>query len=419
MNFVPEKLQRYIKLIGLLIKYWNSDLMNRALSTAGGDGVEQETAQEHSGYEKPEELVEDLKEMGPTWVKLGQLLSTRPDLLPDDYLKALSTLQDNVSDVPYAEILPVLEEELEVRVSKAFASFDPIPIASASIGQVHRAVLRSGMEVAVKVQRPDIRKKFIEELDTLTEVVDIAMKHSRTARKYAFDEIAEEIRHILINELDYHKEAQNLVILGENLKEYDNIVVPKPVQGYCTSRVLTMEYFNGRKITEIHPLVKTENNFEFLADRLVECYLKQVIVDGFAHADPHPGNVHLTPENIIVLMDLGMVAKFSSSVQDKLLKLLTAISRADGDAVADTLLELSDYGRDIDTALFRKHVNRFVMDNQKYAAKEMKTGSFLIQINRAAAEEGIKIGAELNILGKILVNLDLIVASLTPDFDVQ
>jgi ubiquinone biosynthesis protein len=419
MNFVPEKLQRYIKFTGFLIKYWNSDVVNHAMNTASNDGLTEQANQSNNGYEKPEELVEDLKDMGPTWVKLGQLLSTRPDLLPDEYLKALSSLQDNVSEVPYSEIMPIVEEELGVRISKGFAEFDEKPLASASIGQVHRAVLRSGVEVAVKVQRPDIRKKFVEDLDTLREVVDMAMKHSKAARKYALDDIVDELRHILINELDYNKEAQNLVILGENLKEYTNIVVPQPVQGYCTSRVLTMQYIHGRKITEVNPLIKTENDFAPLVDTLVECYLKQIIVDGFAHADPHPGNVHLTTNNVILLMDLGMVAKFSSTVQDKLLKLLTGIGKMDGDTVTDTLLELSDYSNEVNTANFRRNVNRLVSDNHKYAAKEMKTGKFLIQINRLAGEEGIKIGTELNILGKILVNLDQIVAVLTPEFDLQ
>lgn len=393
--------------------------MAHAMNTANEESIRSDNNEVPGGYEKPEELVEDLKDMGPTWVKLGQLLSTRPDLLPDEYLTALSTLQDDVDEVPYVEILPVLEEELGFRLSKGFATFDEKPLASASIGQVHRATLRSGQEVAVKVQRPGIRKKFIEDLDTLKEVVSIAVKHSKAARRYALDEIVEELRHILISELDYYKEAQNLIILGENMDEYTRIVVPKPVQGYCTSKVLTMEYFSGQKITEINPLIRTETDFDVLSDNLVECYLKQIIVDGFAHADPHPGNVHLTVNHTIVLMDLGMVAKFSPSVQDKLLRLLIAIGKVDGDAATDTLLSLSEYSEDISTARFRKNVNRLVLDNQKYAAKEMKTGRLLIQINRLAAEEGIKIGSDLNILGKILVNLDQIVATLSPEFDLQ
>lgn len=419
MNLIPDKLQRYIKFIGFLIKYWNSDVMAHAMSTANDELAGLESKELPQSYDKPEELVADLKDMGPTWVKLGQLLSTRPDLLPDEYLQALSTLQDDVDEVPYDQILPVLEEELGFRLSKGFESFEEKPLAAASIGQVHRAVLRSGQEVAVKVQRPEIRKKFIEDLDTLKEVVGVAVKHSKAARQYALDDIVEELRHILISELDYYKEAQNLIILGENMQEYDRIVVPKPINGYCTSKVLTMEYFSGQKITELNPLLRTEVDFDLLSDNLVECYLQQIIVDGFAHADPHPGNVHLTADHTIVLMDLGMVAKFSPAVQDKLLRLMIAIGKVDGDAATDTLLSLSEYSEDVNTTKFRRNVNRLVLDNQKYAAKEMKTGKLLIQINRLAAEEGIKIGSDLNILGKILVNLDQIVASLTPEFDLQ
>ncbi len=422
MALVPEKLQRYIKFIGFIIKYWNNDVMHQAVNTAVDNAVvaeEQNGQADKSNYQKPEELVEDLKNMGPTYVKLGQLLSTRPDLLPDEYLTALSTLQDDVAEIPYTEVHQLVEEELGIRISKAFASFEEKPLASASIGQVHKAVLRSGMEVAVKVQRPGIRKKFIEELDTLKEVTEFAMKHSKTARKYALDNILEELRHILLNELDYNKEAQNLVVLGENLSRYRDILVPQPISGYCTSRVLTMTYIQGRKITTINPLLKTEGDYEPLIDSLVECYLKQIIVDGFAHADPHPGNVHLTPDNRIVLMDLGMVAKFSRSIQEDMLKLLIAVSNMDGDAVTNTLLQMSEYEKGVNTDHFRKQINRLVMDNQNYAAKEMQTGRLLIQMNRIAADEGIRIGVELNILGKILVNMDQIVAALTPDFDLQ
>ncbi|GAA4469622.1 AarF/UbiB family protein [Nemorincola caseinilytica] len=417
MSSIPTKFQRYVKFIGFLVKYWNSDVMGHAASTLNSDVVHDD--QSHKSYEKPEELIEDLKDMGPTWVKLGQLLSTRPDLLPEEYLQALSTLQDNVEQVSYSEILPIVEEELGVRISKGFASFDEMPLASASIGQVHKAILRSGKEVVVKIQRPGIRQKFVEDLDTIQEIVDLAMKYSRSARKYALGEILEELRHILLNELDYNKEAQNLVTLGENLREFRGIIVPMPVPDYCTSRVLTMEYIKGRKVTEISPLIRTEVDLRPLVDTLVECYLKQIIIDGFAHADPHPGNVHLTDDNMIVLMDLGMVARFSNAVRDKMLKLLIAIGNADGDAVASTLLQLSAHDREVDTDHFRRNVNRLVLDNSRYSAKEMQTGKLLIQINQLAAEEGIKIGAELNVVGKILGNLDRIVAVLSPHFDLR
>lgn len=418
MLFVPEKLQRYVKFISFMIKYWDSDVMNHAVNTAmDNEVVEKETAK--NNYQEPKELVEDLKNMGPTWVKFGQLLSTRPDLLPDEYLNALSSLQDDVEELPYDTIQQLVEEELGVRISKAFELFDEKPLASASIGQVHRAVLRSGMEVAVKIQRPGIRKKFIEDLDTLQEVAVFATKHSKRARKYAPTDILEALRHMLLNELDYTREARNLDTLGANLGDLPYIVVPQPVPDYCTSKVLTMTYMQGHKITALSPVYKTGQNFEPLVDSLVEAYLRQIILDGFAHADPHPGNVLLTPYNQIVLMDLGMVATFSNTLQDRLLQLLIAISNSDGDAVTDTLLTMSEYDKELDTGRFRKTINRLVMDNRSYKAREMKTGRFLIQVNRVAADEGIRITPEMNVVGKILINLDQIVAALAPDFDLQ
>src|SRR5690606_9645154 len=255
------------------------------------------------------------KQMGPTYIKLGQLLSTRPDLLPDNYLEALSSLQDDLPTIPYEEVRELVEEELGTRISKAFNSFEEEPLASASIGQVHVAELRSGKKVAVKVQRPGIRKKFLEDLDTLEEVATLAVKHSDVARRYAFDDVLSELRRIMLHELDYLREAENLVTLGTNLKTYRRLVVPQPIPDYTTSRVLTMEYVKGQKVTKVSPLRKLEEDHTALVDELVEGYLKQIVIDGFVHADPHPGNVHLMEDNKIALIDLGMVAQFTKQMQ--------------------------------------------------------------------------------------------------------
>jgi len=357
--------------------------------------------------------------MGPTYVKLGQLLSTRPDLIPEPYLKALESLQDDVEEIPYSEVQKIVEEEIGQRISKAFESFEVQPLASASIGQVHLAVLRSGKKVAVKIQRPGVRKNFIEDLDTLKELTDVAVKHSKTAKKYAVDEILDELRFILLNELDYVKEAENLIALGENTRKYPKIVIPQPVEGYSTSKILTMDYIDGQKITSISPISRIETNYKPLVDELVAAYLKQIIFDGFAHADPHPGNVHLTKDNKIALMDLGMVAKFGPDLRENILKLLIAISKYNGEETANTLLKMSEYDKNADVAGFRKEINRLVLDSQNKTAKDLQTGRLLIQMNKVAAEKGIKLPVELNILGKILMNMDQIVAVLTPDYDLQ
>ncbi len=411
-----EQLSNYTKFFSFILKYYDSDIVKSTANTALKE--EAETDLEFS--QKPEELVEDLKKMGPTYVKLGQLLSTRPDLLPDHYLKALANLQDDVETISYEEVEKIFEEEIGVRIKKAFVEFDPVPLASASIGQVHKAVLHSGRIVAVKIQRPGVRRNFLEDLDTLQQMADLAVSHSKAARKYALNDIIEELRYILLNELDYNKEAQNLTILRENLKMFDYLIIPSPVAEYSSSKVLTMDFIAGKKITSLGKLIRTEVDFNPLIDDLVEAYLKQIIVDGFAHADPHPGNIHLTTDNKVALMDLGMVAKFSPKLQEKIMMLLVGMSKKDGDAISEALLEMSEFDNvttHVDS--FRKNINRLVMDSTSTNAEDMETGRVLLQMNRIAADQGIKLAVELNILGKILLNLDQIIAVLTPKYDLQ
>lgn len=417
MSVLPDNLERYRKFISFMLKYWNSDLFQKTASKALHEGTAEK--KETSFNQSPEELVEDLKNMGPTYIKLGQLLSTRPDLLPEAYLNALASLQDDVPPITFEEVHEIVEEELGIRISKAFDSFEETPLASASIGQVHRATLRSGQVVAVKVQRPGIRKKFLDDLDTLKELAELAVKHNKTAQKYAFDNVLAELRRILLHELDYVREAQNLITLGENLKNYKDLIVPQPVKDYSSSRVLTMDYVAGNKITSVSPLKKLEVDYTPLVDELVEAYLQQIISDGFVHADPHPGNVMFTKDNKIALMDLGMVAQFSPSMRNDLLELLIAISGNNGEKTAKVLLSMSEVDIEANLEVFKKSINDIILDSQHSSAKELQTGRLLIQLNRIAAENGIHIPVEVNILGKVLLNMDQIVAFLDPEFDLR
>lgn len=416
MSILPDNLQRYQKFLSFMLKYWNSDLLNQTASTVVGP----ETQDNISDYnESPEELVEDLKRMGPTYIKLGQLLSTRPDLLPDEYLNALSALQDNLSTVPFSEIREIVETEIGTKISKAFNWFEEEPLASASIGQVHRAELRSGKQVAVKVQRPGIRLQFLEDLDTLEDVTRLAVKHTRLGKKYAFEDVLAELRRIMLQELDYLREAGNLITLSKNLKNYRRLVVPQPIADYTTSRVLTMEYVKGEKITSISPLAKTENDFEDLVDELVQAYLQQVVADGFAHADPHPGNIHLLENHKIALIDLGMVAHFSGEMKEYLLRLLLALSKNDGVEIANIILQMSEVDPEANEKEFRQQVSRAVDYGRNTTASDLETGRLLIQMNRSAARNGIKLPVDINILGKILLNIDQIIAFLAPEYDLR
>ena len=399
-----------------MLKYWNSDLVHETTSGA----MEERTSETFSEFDQsPEELVADLKAMGPTYVKLGQLLSTRPDLLPEKYLEALSSLQDDLETIPYSQVQEIVEFELGNKISKAFDYFEEEPLASASIGQVHKAKLRSGKNVAVKVQRPGIREKFMKDLDTLEEVASLAAEHTTVGKKYAFNDILTELKRIMLHELDYLREANNLVTLGENLISYKRIIVPQPVPDYTTSKVLTMEYVEGTKVTSISPLRKTEENFTPLVEEFIEAYLQQIVTDGFVHADPHPGNVHLLQNGKIALIDLGMVAQFSDKTREHLLRLLLGLSKNNGEEVAEILIKMSKEGNDASPDLFRRQISVMVSESQHTAAKEMQTGRLLIQMNRCAAINGIMLPVEVNILGKVLLNMDQIIAFLAPEFDLR
>src|SRR5690606_26680423 len=251
----------------------------------------------------------DLKKMGPTYVKLGQLLSTRSDLLPQPYLKALADLQDNVSPIAFEAVERTLESELGMPLGSAFMEFEREPLASASIGQVHRAVLHTGEPVAVKVQRPGIRDRFAEDIEALEKMISLAVKHTEVAKKYAFDDILQELRQVLFNELDYCLEADNLLLLWQNLEEYEEITVPLPYRDRSSTAVLCMQYIDGKKITDV-PRSAMGADPKELAHTLVRAYLQQILKDGFVHVDPHPGNVLYTTGNKIALIDLGMVARF-------------------------------------------------------------------------------------------------------------
>jgi predicted unusual protein kinase regulating ubiquinone biosynthesis (AarF/ABC1/UbiB family) len=363
------------------------------------------------------ELAADLEKMGATFVKLGQLLSTRPDLIPPAYAEALTRLQDNVEPFAFAQIEEIVVGELGVRISKAFSHFESTPLAAASIGQVHRAVLRDGREVIVKVQRPGIREQIIEDLDALTEAAEFLDNHTEIGRRYGFQEMIEEFRKSLLRELDYRQEAHNLITLFNNLKEFPTIIVPLPIEGFTTSRVLTMEYIRGKKVTALGPLAKLEIDGNALAQELFRAYLKQILVDGFFHADPHPGNVFLTDRCQIALLDLGMVARVAPGLQERLLQLLLAISENRGDDAAKIALQFGQVKAQSDEVKFRHEIAEIVAQHQNVSLKQIQIGRMVLEVTRICGENGIRLPIELTLLGKTLLNLDQVGHALSPDFD--
>ena len=415
ISLKPQHLKRYKHIAWLFLKYGRADLVKNAGLEAILD--ESEGASAPKADPKAADLADDLEKMGPTFVKLGQLLSTRPDLLPRPYIEALARLQDKVGPFPYEEVEKVITSELAVRMSKAFSHFDAKPIAAASLGQVHHAALRDGRPVAVKVQRPGIRERIAEDLEVLDEIAEFLDKHTRMGRRYEFQRILEDFRKSLIRELDYRQEARNLNLLDENLKDFDRIVIPIPVDDYTTSRVLTMDFIRGKKVTSLGPLARMEMDGGALAEQLFKAYLKQVLVDGFFHADPHPGNVFLTDDGRIALIDLGMTARIAPHMQEKLLMLLLAISENRADDAATISIEMGEPKEDFNKTEFLRRVADLVGKQQDAKVGQFEVGRLMLEVTRISGECGMRPSHELTMLGKTLLNLDQVGRALDPKFD--
>jgi predicted unusual protein kinase regulating ubiquinone biosynthesis (AarF/ABC1/UbiB family) len=408
----PRHLKRYKDISLLLMRYGRSDLVS-------GMGLEADevTADTTGMAASAADLAADLERLGPTYVKLGQLMSTRADLLPPPYIEALARLQDNVASFDSDEVERIISAELGVRLSRVFPEFDPEPLASASLGQVHRATLRDGRQVAVKVQRPDIREQVLDDLDALRELAELADAHTELGRRYGFADLVAEFRTSMLAELDYQQEAQNLVALGANLTEFDRIHVPQPITDLSTARVLTMEYIDGRKLTSLGPLAQLDLDGTALAEQLLGAYLRQILVDGFFHADPHPGNVLLTADGDLALLDLGMVGRVPAEMADRLVKLLLAVSEGRAEDASRALLSLAGRGEDADETSFGRAVAAVVAENHGVALGRLSAGAIIMELSRAAVVNGLRPPPELSMLGRALLTLDDVARRLDPQLD--
>ncbi len=402
---------RYTALARLLVRHGRSDLV----SGAGLDSYVADGEVPEGDVEQAEAFADDLEAMGPTYIKLGQLLSTRFDLLPPAYTTALSRLQDEVEPFAYEEVAALIGQELGADVRHLFADFDEEPLAAASLGQVHRATLRSGREVAVKVQRPDARSDVTGDLKTLTTLAALADKRTDVGRTYGFERLLGEFERSLRLELDYRREARNLLRFADLTSDYDLLVVPEPVLDLTTGRVLTMDYIEGRKVTDVGPLGLMDVEGRPLMEQLFSAYLHSILDAGFLHADPHPGNLLLTPDGRLAILDLGMVVNVPPRIQQRVLRLLMAISDGNGEQVARVLADLGHPLDGYDAETFRDDVTHLVSEAMAEGA-ELQAGTVLVELSRVSGSHHLRPPAEMSMIGKALLNLDQTTVHLDPDF---
>jgi ubiquinone biosynthesis protein len=463
MLLSPKHLPRLAAIVGLFTRYGLRDVAKQqgliSLVPAEEDVPEQEaTEREAHAVEFRKRLVE----LGPAYVKLGQILSTRPDLLPEPYIRELEKLQDDVGPIPFEDVETVIEQELGGRLSKLFEFFDPEPLGTASLGQVHGARMRNGREVVVKVQRPHIRASLADDLTFFHELAEFMADHTSVGTRIDVLGVIQQMERAIAEELDYRTEARNAATFRKALAQYPRIMVPKVIEAYSSERVLTTERIHGIKVDKVSPLTRLEHDFGAVADELTRAYLKGITLDGFFHADPHPGNVFvvmpgtknpLTPSEVVsserrsdprtpttplaqmeaeaqraaaplpddvdvrlALIDFGMTARLSATMREASTRLLMALGDHRGDDVAAVLIEQGVPTQDFDRAGYTREIATLIARNVDLTASEVQAGKVLFEVIDLSFQHGLRLPAEMTLLAKALFNLDGVTRVLDPHF---
>ncbi len=356
-----------------------------------------------------------LEELGTTYIKLGQLLSTRPDLLPPVFVEELIRLQDRVEPVPFDGVRAVLEQELSRPLDDVFARFDTEPVAAASIAQVYRARLQPGVsdldgEVAVKVVKPGVPELVRSDMEILREVAE-RLSRSTLARRYDFEGLSSQLDTTLKAELDLRQEASNARRIRASMKDFARLRIPLVVDELTRERVLVLEYVDGTKLSAI------EGARPEVADELWRAYLKQILMDGAFQCDPHPGNFLIDREGRLALLDYGMIAFVSRENQLRLMALLITLVERDGDRTARACIEMGIVGKDFREARFRAEVGHLVARHSGMTLKDLPFGLIVRDLLVLSVRNDIQVPPEMVLLGKTLLNLDPICRKLDPDMD--
>jgi ubiquinone biosynthesis protein len=467
MLLAPRYIPRLAAMVGLFTRYGLSDFAKQqgliALSPDNADTgeIDAEVAEKARAFRKR------LVELGPAYIKLGQVLSTRPDLLPEPFVRELDRLQDDVGPIAFEDVEQTIQEEFGARISKLFASFDEEPIGTASLGQVHAATLRDGRDVVVKVQRPRIRELLIDDVAFFREVAAFLTSHTEAGRRIDMVGVIQQLERALSDELDYRIEARNAANFRRALAEFPRLLVPRVIEGYTSQRVLTMERIRGIKIDAVPHIARVEYDFTKVADEFAKAYLKQIAIDGHFHADPHPGNVFVvmpgrenprTPAEVVAgnrrgvqrealtplskleqtaqqeavaddaidmpgddepklaLIDFGMTAHLAGPVKDRIVTLLLDLADNRGYGVGETMIEMGVTLEDFDRQSYVREIANLVAQNYDLSIGEVKLGRVLYEVINISYTQGLRLPAELTLLAKALFNLDAVSAALDPTY---
>ena len=358
-----------------------------------------------------------VEELGPTYIKMGQILSTRPDLVPVDFIRELARLQDKVPAFPLAEVTRIVREETGCAVEDLFDEFDPQPLASASIGQVHRARLKDGDDVAVKVQRPGIRKQVEVDLEILLHLATLAERHIEELAHHKPVKIVEEFARSIEKEMDYTLEATSMERVARSFLHDDVVYIPKVFREVTTERVLTSEFVDGIKVSLLDELDARGYDRKLITRRGADILLTQVFEHGFFHADPHPGNLFVLPNNVICLLDFGMMGTVDRSTREAFVELVDAVVRRDEPRTTLVLLKLTLWDEEPDLRRLGKDVADFMGEHLYKPLKDIQIGKLLQHLLELAALHRMRIPPEIFLMMKAISTVEGVGLSLDPNFD--
>ncbi|MFH2055614.1 MAG: AarF/ABC1/UbiB kinase family protein [bacterium] len=415
-----RNLKRYREVVGVLVKYGFGEVLDRmgiAAYLRLGRRRLFAKQQELASHTWAERIRLALEELGPTFVKLGQILSTRPFMIPVELTVELSKLQDEVAPFAYEQVREIIREELGKEIEQLFTTFDREPIASASLSQVHRAVLKSGEQVAVKVQRPLVREVMSKDVAILRDLAALLNRYVPEAQQFDPVGIVEEAWRTAKQEIDFTFEARNLEVFTINFLDDERVFLPKIYWGLTSRRVLTLEFINGIKISQKEKLLANGIDPETVVRNGGQLVAKMVFEDGYFHADPHPGNLFAMSDNRIAPVDFGMMGKLSASSLDLITDLLIAATSADARRLVRVLQSYELVSEDADAIALETDINYFLHRYHKIPLARIDMRTLLDEAFSMISAHQVKMPPELLMLGKALVTYEEVARGLYPEYD--
>ncbi len=413
-----EHMNRYKEVANIFIKHGFGFLFDRvSLNNIFGLFKSRARKQENDVFTRPQRFRMALEELGPTYIKIGQLLSIRPDLLGSSFIEELEKLQDHVPPMSNEKLLHVLKQNNLVP-ERDFKSFDPVPIAAASIAQVHSAYLHNDQRVVVKIQRPGIKKIVYTDLEILTDLSKLLEKRTEWGRFYHISEIIEELGQAIRSELDFLNEGRNAEIFADNFRREGNVIIPRVFWEFSSDNILVLEYIAGIKIIDFTNLKRSNINNKLIAERLLKALFLQIFMHGFFHADPHPGNIAISDEQKIIFYDFGQVGTIDHVLKDKCVDLIIAMMRYDVSGVTDSLLSIAIGGQSVNRDDLVRDVAKLEQKYYGVPMSQIKLGESLGELLELSSRYQVRIPPELSLMAKMLMTVESIIVQLDPQISI-